>query len=217
MDGDEQFRRAQERQQPQESPLHDAVREKAPDQKEVREVQPRKEGQEESDKPEVRIDQLDPAQRAVIGRMVREMKACLTMVDDGLKAMERQRQQTPDYQRASFDDWHDGYCEKMLADFRRNMDELGAPLPFRIALDVQGFGPPGKFRPETFKVTVPPRAEDLALHGCNAVVKVHSDNLERESDLKGDAGPDKFVSGWELVYWMMRRGGLTRQPDALSA
>lgn len=182
-----------------------------------REMQPRREGQEEADKPEVRIDQLDSSQRALIGRMVREMKACLTMVDDGLKAMERQRQQTPDYQRASFDDWHEGYCEKMLADFRRNMDELGSNVPFTLAVDVQGFGPPGKFRPETFKVTVPPKAEDLALHGCNAVMKVHSDNPDRESDLKSDAGADKFVSGWEVVYWMMRRGGLTRQPDSLSA
>lgn len=204
----EQSRRAKER-QPQENAFSEAVRE----------MQPRPEGTEQVKKPEVQLDQfskLNPEQKAVAGLVVREMKTWLTMVDDGLKAMDRQLQQTPEYQRDSFKQWHSTYCDKMLADLGRNMQELAGRIDCTFSVPVQCFGEKGNF-PETFRVSIPPKVEDLALHGCNAVVKVHSDNPEREKDLKTQTSPDKYVSGWELVYWMMRRGGLTRQKDVLSA
>ncbi|MBY0551142.1 MAG: hypothetical protein K2W95_27935 [Candidatus Obscuribacterales bacterium] len=186
----EQFDQNRGAERPQESPFTDAVRER---------YQP-KDGQDP--RPEMRLDQLNPSQYALVDNIVRELKTCFATVDDGLSAVERQRAQTPDFQKESFEEWYNGFRQKTLADLRRNIAEIGDKMPFRLAVDVQCFGPAGSFQPETFKATIPANPEDVTLQGPNAAFKVHSDNPLRDKDLSNDDGPDKYVSGWELAYRM---------------
>lgn len=176
---------------PQESRLRaDAVREG---------YQPR-EGQDP--RPEKRLDQLTPAELAVVDNLVGALKQCFATTDDGLSAVERQRAQTPEFQKENFEEWYAGYRQKTLADLRRNIAEIGENMPFRLKIGVQCFGPAGTFQPETFTTSIPANPEDVTLLGPNAAFKVHSDNPLREKDLQNDNGPDKYVSGWEVAYRM---------------
>lgn len=189
----DQFDQRRGSETPKESPFTDAVRE--------RYQMP--EGQD--GRAELRIDQLNPDQRMLVGQVLTELKACLTKVDDALNAVERERANTPDYQRENFDQWRETFRQNQLLEARRGINEPAEKLPCRLAIDVQCYGPPGGFQPETFKITLPANPADITLLGSNTAFKVHSDNPVRNQDLSADNGPDKFVSGWEVVFQMSRK------------